>query len=210
MFKTKESKFIVSTILTIIFLLCLIPVIGMINNSLGINRIKNQTIDGDVDVSVSLNVDLWTYQIPITYVYQVVFDFTFNASVTNVEIERINYIIYLNFVEILSGNFVALSFGDNITCQGSVDINYQLNSNPQNTTVNYNLVYTHSVMRKDAHALIILKYAIIIAYIASFLLLPTILFYTVHPDFHGISKEERKKGEEFHNFLAKMKPKERK
>ena len=188
----------------------------------GFKKIKNQTIDGDVDVSVSMDVTIESGIFsPVKHSYYVIFDFTSNASVTAVEIERVNYQIYQNTNNIYTYNgsywpntifirSIELSFGDNLTCQGSVDLNYQLNSNPQNSTVNYNLVYTNSIRIQDVQSIIIFKGAIIIAYTLSYFLLPIILFFTIHPDFYEPSKKEKEKGEEYFDYLAKTKPKENK
>ncbi len=217
MFKTKKSKFIVITILTIVVLLCLNPLLGMMDYLFRFNIIKNQTIDSDIDVGVTMNVKLSSGIFsPVEYFYYVGFDFTFNASVTDVEIERINYQIYQSTGYIytyngtywgISGRRVELIFGDNLTCQGSVDINYKLNSNPQNVTVNYNLVYTHSIREQDAHNFILFENIIIIVYVASFFLLPIVLFFIIHPEFHEPSKKVKQKNEEYLDFLTKMKPK---
>jgi len=224
MVKSKKSNFIfiVFTILTIVVLLCLNPLIGMMDYFFGFNRIKNQTIDGDVDVNVAMNVELNSGLLdPVAYLYYVEIDFTFNASVTAVEIERIDCEIYQNTIniysyngtllywpKIISSRSIELSFGDNLTCQGSVDLNYQLNSNPQNGTVNYNLVYTHSIKEQDAHNFMLFENTIIIVYILSFFVLPIILFFIIHPDFHNPSKKEKEKIEGYLDYLAKMKPEE--
>jgi len=222
MLKTKKSKFLVFTTLTIAVLLCLIPLIGNLDYLLGLKEIKNQNIDGDVDVSVYLSVELESgFLSPVRYSYYVEFDFTYNASVTAVEIERIYYRIYHNTVNIYTYNgtyfpnvivlrTIDLLFGDNITCQGSVDLNYQLDSNPQNGTVNYNLVYTFSVREQDAYGYISLKNAIFITYIASFFLLPIILYFIIHPDFYEPSKREKEKSDEYFDYLVKRKQKKRK
>ena len=220
MLKTKKSKFKVATILTIAVLLCLYPLLGVFMRlAFGFEKIKNHTIDGDVDVSVSMNLrfDSSVFS-PVTYHYSVEFDFTYNTSVTAVEIERINYQIYRGSRNIYTYNgtywqhsgSTALSFGSNLTCQGFVDLNYQLNSNPQNSTVNYNLVYTNSIRIQDVQSIVIFKNAIFIFYNLSFFLLPIILFFTIHPDFYEPSKEEIEKGEEYFDYLEKMKPKENK
>jgi len=218
MFKPKKSKFMVFTILSIVVLMCLYPLIGMMDNVFRFNIFKNQTIDGDVDVRVTMNVKLSSGIFgPVEYFYYVGFDFTFNESVTAVEIEGINYQIYQSPGYIytyngtywgVSGRRVELTFGDNLTCQGSVDINYQLNSNPQNVTVNYNLVYTHSIREQDAHNFILFENTIIVVYVLSFFLVPIILFFKIHPEFHEPSEKIKEKNEEYLDFLAKMKPKE--
>ena len=222
--KKKKSKFIfiIFTILTIIVLLSLFPLIGSIDYFFGLKGSKNITIDGDVDVNVAMNVELNSGLLsPVAYLYYVEIDFTFNASVTDVEIERIDCDIYQNTIriytyngtllywpKIISSKSIELSFGDNLTCQGSVDLNYQLNSNPQNGTVNYNLVYTHSIKEQDAHNFMLFENTIIIVYILSFFVLPIILFFIIHPDFREPSKKEKEKNEEYLDFLAKRKPKE--
>jgi len=215
MLKTKKSKFIVFTILTIVVLLCLNPLIGAMDYFFGFKGIKNQTFDGDVDLTATMSVQLKSgIYFPVSYSYYVIFDFTYNASVTAVEIERINCLIYKNTISIYTynGTYVSnvifyssikLLFRDNLTCQGSVDLNYQLNNNPKNGTVNYNLVYTHSIRERDAQDFLLFENAIIIAYILSFFLLPIILYFTIHPDFYKSSKEEKEKDEEYLDYLAK-------
>ena len=222
MVKSKESKFIVFTILIIVVLLCLIPLIGSIDYFFGLKGSKNITIDGDVDMNVAMSIELNSNLLnPVAYLYYLEIDFTFNASVTAVEIERIDCEIYQNIInlytyngtllywpKIISSRSIELSFGDNLTCQGSVDLNYQLNSNPQNGTVNYNLIYTHSIKEQDAHNFMLFENTIIIVYLLSFFLLPIILFFIIHPNFHEPSKKEKEKSEEYLDFLAKRKPKE--
>lgn len=223
MFKTKKSKFIVITILVIVGLLCLNPLISNIDYLFGIKEIKNQTIDGDVDVSVTMNVELNAgyFTGVIRYSYYVEYDFRYNESVTAVEIERFDYRIFHNSRNIYTYNgpywpnirhtrSIELKYGDNLTYQGSVDFNYQLNSNPQNDTVNYNLVYTLSITEQDAYEYIYLKSCIFIAYIASFFLLPIFLYLIIHPDFLELSKEEKEKSEEFFDNLEKRNLEKRK
>lgn len=221
MLKTKKSKFKVFTILSIAVLVCLFPLATNYDNIFGFKGSEDQTIDGDVDVSVSFKVELDQRQTILGYLYYVEFDFTFNTSVSAVEIERINYRIYHNTKTIYrySGNYfpnayvtrhVALLFGDNLTCQGSVDLNYQLNSIPQNATVNYNIVYTHSIRGQDAQGYFISKIVIFIAYIASFFLLPIILYFTIHPEFHEPTKEEKEKTKEYLDYIAKWEQEKRK
>jgi len=222
MFKTKKSKFIVITILVIVGLLCLYPLIGNIDYFFGIKEIKNQTIDGDVDVSVTMDVKLKAgyFTGVITYSYYVEYDFKYNASVTAVEIKRYDYRIYHNARNIYTYNgtywpiirhtrSIELKYGDNLTYQGSVDFNYQLNSNPQNDTVNYYLVYTLSITEQDAYDYIYLKSTIFLAYIVSFFLLPIILYLIIHPEFYEPSKEEKEKSEEFFDKLEKRNLKKR-
>lgn len=216
MFKTKKSKFIVITILAIVGLLCLNPLIENIDYFFGIKEIKNQTIDGDVDVSITMDVELNAgyFTGVIRYSYCVKYDFKHNASVTAVEIERYDYRIYHNtrniytydgpyWPNIRHTRVIELKYGDNLTYQGSVDFNYQLNSNPHNDTVNYNLVYTLSITEQDAYDYIFLKSTIFLAYIVSFVLLPIILYLIIHPDFYKPSKEEKEKSEEFFDKLEK-------
>ena len=217
MFKTKKSKFIIVTILSIVVLLCLNPLIGMMNLFFGLNGSKTQTIDGDVDVSVTINVELGSSLGNLVfYFYYVEFDFTYNTSVTAVEIETVHYRIYYNTENLYNydGLYwpnayilrdIELDFGDNLTCQGSVDLNYQLNSNPQNGTVNYSFVYSHSVTQLDAINYVIFKNAIFLTYIASFIVVPIILYFIIHPDFHEITKEEKEKNEEYRDYLTKGK-----
>ena len=132
------------------------------------------------------------------------------------EVEEIHYTVYRNGVNTYTynGNYtpnmivsqnIDLLYGDNLTCQGSIKLNYQLISNPKNDTVNFNTIYTHNIREQDAYAYANGKSAIFIAYIASFFLLPIILFFTIHPDFHEPSKEEKERSEEYYDFLAKRK-----
>lgn len=223
MFKNKKTKFIVCTILTILVLLSLNPLIGGFDYFFGLKTFKNQTFSGDVDVSITMNIEAKSVYLifAVRYSYDVEFDFTFNAGVTDVEIEKINYRIYQNTRKIYTYNgpympnvrFISsteLKFRDNLTCQGSIDLNYQLNGNPQNGTLNYNLVYINSIREQDAQSYIYLKNAIFISYVASFILLPIILFFIIHPDFHQPLKKEEEKNEKYFDYLAKRKQKERK
>lgn len=98
-----------------------------------------------------------------------------------------------------------LLYRANLTYQGSIELNYQLNSNPKNDTVNFNIIYTHNIKEQDAYAYANGKSAIYIAYIASYFLLPIILFFTIHPDFLELSKEEKERSEEYLNYLEKRK-----
>jgi hypothetical protein len=214
MLKSNKSKFILFTILSIVVLLCFIPLISNLDYLFGMKGAKkNQHIDGDVDVSVSINVELNT---GLSYFYYVEFDFTFNESVTDVEVEEIQYTFYHNGVSIynyngnytpniiLSGN-IELIYGDNLTYQGSIELNYQLISNPMNDTVNFNTIYTHNIKLQDAYAYPSVKSVIFLAYIASYFLLPIILFFTIHPDFYEPSKEEKERSEEYFNYIEKRK-----
>lgn len=214
MLKSKKSKFIVFSILSIIILICCLPLIGNMDYLFGTKRVKNQYIDGDVDVSVNINVELISSLFSPSYFYYIEFDFIFNESITDVEVEGINYQVYHNGRNIYtySGNYapnvilsrnIGLLYGDNLTYQGSVELNYQLNNNPQNDIVNFNTTYTHNIREQDTYAYTNAKSAIIIAYIASFFLLPIILFYIIHPDFYTPSKEEKERSEEYYDFLAK-------
>ncbi|GAH61404.1 unnamed protein product [marine sediment metagenome] len=141
---------------------------------------------------------------------------TFNESVTDVEVEGIHYRIYHNGVKIYTYNGysthvaalirnIDFLYGDNLTFQGSFELNYQLNSNPQNDTVSFNLIFTYDIREQDVQTFKIGKSVIILAYIASFFLLPIILYFTIHPDFYEPSKEEKEKSEEYYNYLAKRK-----
>ncbi len=220
MIKTKKSKFIVFTILSIVILLCLSPLIGMIDSSYRLTGDKIQTIDGDVNVSVIINVEFNSiYFEMVYYSYYIEFDFTYNTSITAVEIGTVNYRIYHNtrIKHIYDGPYmsnvamlrnVELLFGDNLTCQGSVYLNYQLNNVPQNDTINYNLVYSHSIRKQDANSFAINKAAIFIAYIASFFLIPIILYFIFHPDFYEPSEEEKEEIDQFLDYLAKTKQNE--
>lgn len=216
MSKSKKSKFILFTILSIVVLLCFFPLIANLDYFFGMKGVKNQHIDGDIDVSVTINVELYSSLFSLSYFYYVEFDFTFNESVTDVEIEEIQYTVYHNgvFTYSYNGNYtpnvrvlrnIVLLYGDNLTYQGSIELNYQLISNPKNDTVNFDTIYTHNIKEQDAYAYANGKSAIFIAYIASFFLLPIILFFTIHPDFHEPSKEEKDRSEEYFNYLEKRK-----
>lgn len=219
MFKTKKSKFKVITILIIVGLLCLVPVIHMMDYIFGISKVHYQIFDNDV---ATMNVEFISYtENRVQYDYWVGFDIEFNSSVTAVEVERNEFQIYYNAEDVIDsivtfdgafgssfGGRIVLKFGDNLTCQGSVNISYHLNSIPQNGTVDYNLVYIHTVREYDAYSFMLFESTVIIAYIISFVLLPTILFFIIHPDFHEPSKEEKEENEEYLKHLTDMKPKE--
>ncbi len=216
MLKSKKSKFIVFTILSIVVLLCFIPLIDNMDYFFGMRRFKSQHIDGDVDLSVDITLELHSDIFSTRYIYYIETDLTFNESVTDVEVEGIHYRIYHNGVKIYTYNgysthVVALIrnidflYGDNLTFQGSFELNYQLNSNPQNDTMNFNLIFTYDIREQDLNNYKIGKSVIILAYIASFFLLPIILYFTIHPDFYEPSKEEKEKSEEYYNYLAKRK-----
>jgi len=221
MLKTKKSKFIVFTCLSIAVLASFSPLLINYDDFFGLKGTKNQTIDGDVDVSVTMNIELehsrgdsgW-------YIYYMEFDFTYNASVTAVEIERISYRIYHNTIIVYSYNDIyfpnrkyrrgiELFSGDNLTCQGSVDLNYQLNSNPQNDTVNYNLVYNLNIEGQDLQGFFLLKFSLTFAYIVSFVVIPVFLYFTIHPDFYQPSNKEKEESAEFFDKLAKVNYKKR-
>ena len=222
MFKTKKSKFKAITILIIVGLLCLIPVIHMMDYIFGISGDYYQTFDSDIDVRVTMKVEFSSYtENHVQYYYQVGFDIAFNSSVTAVEIESNEFTIYRNTEDVIDSNvydgsafgsmfggWVGLQFGDNLTCQGSVNISYQLNSNPQNGTVDYNFVYTHTIREYEAYSFMLFEGFVIIAYFVSFPLLPIILFFIIHPDFHEPSKEEKEENEAYLKHLTDMKPKE--
>ncbi|MHA1509440.1 MAG: hypothetical protein ACTSO6_12130 [Promethearchaeota archaeon] len=220
MVKTKKSKFIIFTILSVVILLTLSPLIGLMDTFFRLKANKIQTIDGEVNVSVSINVEFDSiYFEMVYYSYFIEFDFTHNASITAVEVGNVNYRIYHNtrIMETYSGLYypnvvffrsIEIGFGDNLTCQGSVDLNYQLNSVPQNDTISYDLIYSHSIRKQDANSFAINKAAIFIAYIASFFLVPLILYFKIHPDFHEPSKEEKEEIDKFFDYLKKEKPNE--
>lgn len=213
MLKSKKSKFVVISILSIVVLLCFIPLIGNLDYFFGMKAVKNQHIDGDVDVSVNINVELRSgIFFTFSYIYYIEFEFTPNGGVTDVEVEGINYNVYHNEVNIytstpnvFASRRIDLLYGDNLSCQGSVDLNYQLNSIPQNDTVNFNPIYTHNIREQDAYNYLNVKTGIFIAYLASFFILPVILFFIIHPDFYEPSKGEKEKSEEYLNFLEKEK-----
>jgi len=218
MLKSKKSKFIVFTILSIVVLLCFIPLIDNMDYFFGMRRFKSQHIDGDVDLSVDITLELHSDIFSTRYIHYIEFDLTFNESVTDVEVEGIHYRVYHNgakiYTYISNSYFTAVSvslggpdvlYGDNLTFQGSVELNYQLNSNPQNDTMNFNLIFTYDIREQDLNNYKIGKSVIILAYIASFFLLPIILYFTIHPDFYEPSKEEREKSEEYFNYLTKKK-----
>ncbi len=226
MLKTKKSKFVAITVLTIVGLLFLIPVINTMDYLFGISSNKNQTFDSDVDVTVTINVEYLSYtENLVRYSYEVGFDFAFNSSVTAVNITSIEVVFYRN-TEMLGtlrgiylygidpsyvgsfGTRSVLAFGDNLTCQGYVNMSYQLNSNPQNSTVNYNLVYINNVREYEAYNFNLFQGVVFVAYRVSFVILPLIWFFVIHPDFHESSKEEKEKNEEYLKHLESMKPKE--
>ena len=217
MLKSKKSKFFVFSILSIVVLLCFIPLIGNMDYFFGMKAVKNQRIDGDVDVSVNINVELRSgIFFTFSYLYCIESEFTPNGGVTDVEIGEIHYNVYHNELNIYSynGNYtpiilasrrINLLYGDNLSCQGSVDLNYQLNSIPQNDTVNFNPIYTHNIREQDAYNYLNVKTGIFMGYLASFFILPVILYFTIHPDFYEPSKEEKDKSEEYLNYLEKEK-----
>jgi len=222
MLKTKKSKFIVFTCLSIAVLASFSPLLINYDDFFGYKWIKNQTIDGVVNVHVTLNVELDTsVQVSVYYRYYMEIDLTYNSSVTVVEIERVNYQIYHNmdiefsyngiyYQNIIITRGIILLFGDNLTCQGSVDLSYQLNSNPQNDTVNYNLVYNLNIRGEDAQMFFFLKDFLNIVYIASFVVIPVFLFFTMHPEFYEPSNEEKEENAEFFDKVAKVNQKKRK
>ena len=57
--------------------MCLIPLIGSIDYFFGLKGIKNQTIDGDVDMNLAMSVELNSGLLnPVAYLYYVEIDFT--------------------------------------------------------------------------------------------------------------------------------------
>lgn len=216
MFKTNKSKFLVISIITLVTLVGLSPLIFNYDNFFGIRRITDQTIDDDVNVHVSLILEIEAGVAILGYfTYYVAFDLSSNASVTAVEVERINYEIYLNTrrVDYYNGAYdpsirvirsTILEFEDNMTLQGSIDINYQLNSNPTNKTVFYNLIYTNNVRGEEFQGYILLKYTVFWSYILSFIILPLVLYFIIHPDFRQPSKEEKKEFDEFFDKVREI------
>ena len=71
MSKSKKSKFILFTILSIVVLLCFIPLIANLDYFFGMKGVENQHIDGDVDVSVTINVELYSSLFSLSYFYYV-------------------------------------------------------------------------------------------------------------------------------------------
>lgn len=218
MLKSRKSKFIVFTILSIVVLLCFIPLIDNMDYFFGMRRFKSQHIDGDVDLSVNITLKLHSDIFLTRYIHYIEFDLTFNESVTDVEVEGIHYRVYHNgaIKIIYSSNsyFTSMSislggpdllYGDILTYQGSIELNYQLNDNPQNDTVNFNLILTYDIKEQDLFNYTIGRSVFNLAYIASFFLLPIILFFTIHPDFYEPSKEEKEKIEKYFNYLTKKK-----
>lgn len=218
MLKSRKSKFIVFTILSIVVLLCFIPLIDNMDYFFGMRRFKSQHIDGDVDLSVNITLKLHSDIFLTRYIHYIEFDLTFNESVTDVEVEGIHYRVYHNGAIKINYNsnsyFTSMSislggpdllYGDILTYQGSIELNYQLNDNPQNDTVNFNLILTYDIKEQDLFNYTIGRSVFNLAYIASFFLLPIILFFTIHPDFYEPSKEEKEKIEKYFNYLTKKK-----
>ncbi|MBY9018037.1 MAG: hypothetical protein KGD66_04305 [Candidatus Lokiarchaeota archaeon] len=211
MLKSRKSKFKIFTILSIVGLLCLSPLVYNVRQFFELQAVKNQRIDGDVDVIVNINVK--TY--PDISLYYVIFDFISNETVTDVEVEGIHYDVYqnTNMIYTYNGNYtnyvisrsIELHYGDNLTYQGLVELNYQLNSNPQNDTVNFDLIYTHNIRDWDGLPFFVIKNLIYIAYIVSFLIVPIILFFIIHPDWLEPSVEEKEENEEYFKYLEKIK-----
>jgi len=210
MFKSKISKFIIFTIISIVVLLCLFPLVGSSREIFRIDKVINQRFNGDIDMVVYVNVE--TY--PDISWYYVEFDFIYNETVSDVEVDGIHYDVYQNTNKIYTynGNYttsyiisrsIVLHYGDNLTCQGSVELIYQLNSNPKNDTVNFYLMYTHNIRDWDGLPFFVIINAIYIAYIVSFLLVPIILFLIIHPDWQEPSVEEKKEDEEYFKYLGK-------
>jgi hypothetical protein len=71
MSKSKKSKFILFTILSIVVLLCFFPLIANLDYFFGMKGVKNQHIDGDIDVSVTINVELYSSLFSLSYFYYV-------------------------------------------------------------------------------------------------------------------------------------------
>ena len=215
-----KSKFIFFICLSIAILASLAPLLINYDGFFGLKGVKNQTIEDDVKLHITMTVELDMGDAASGYyIYYVEFELDHNSSVTDVEIERVNYRIYHNmhteyiyngiyYHNIIVTRGIPLLYRDNLTFQGSVDLNYQLNSIPQNTTLNYNLVYTNNFRRQDALGSVLLKYALTLIYIASFFLIPVILYFIIHPDFYEPSREEMEEIEEFFDNIVKTKTKE--
>ncbi|MFX0076457.1 MAG: hypothetical protein ACFE96_13530 [Candidatus Hermodarchaeota archaeon] len=172
MFKTKKSKFVGFSIIVLVILACLSPLIIHYDSYFGIRHISRQTIINDISTHVSLTIEVDpSIAIQNFFIFHVNFEFFSNSSVTDMEVERINYQIYCNarLEESYHGNFnppyiisrgIRLNYGDNTTFQGSLDLNYKLFDNPKNSTLVYDLIYTNNISEQDVLSYILLKYSI--------------------------------------------------
>ena len=91
-----------------------------------------------------------------------------------------------------------------MTLQGSVDLSYQLLSNPMNSSENYNLIYNHDIRGQDVGDYILFRYTIFWLYVTSFFFMPIVLYFVIHPDFREPSDEEKKEYDEFFEKIRKV------
>jgi hypothetical protein len=214
--RTNKTIFIILTVISIIGLIVLFPLLNNLDDLVNFNGEAKQIIEGDVDADVNFKINFeggrWM-RIEGIYITMSV-KYTYNESIASLDINTLHFDVYHNMGKITSftssGNLnfqlyhsVDLRYKDNITFIGYINLNYTIASIEFNDVLHFNMVYTHNIGDPEAQGYLFTKILLHILYYASFVLVPLILYFIIHPDFGIIKKKDKEKVEDYYDFLKK-------
>ena len=216
--KVRSNKilFIILTISSIIGLIVLFPLITNLDDLFNFNGEARQIVEGDVDADVNFKINFeggrWMRIEGIYITLRV--KYIYNKSVDSLDVNTLHFDVYHNMGKITSftsgGNVnfqlyhsVDLRYRDNITFIGYINLNYTIASNEFNDVLHFNMGYTHNIGDPEAQGYLFGKILLHILYYASYVLVPLILYFIIHPDFGTLEKKEEEKVEDYYDFLKK-------
>ena len=223
MVRTNKILFIIFTVISVIGLIALYPLLYDLDDIVNFNGEAKQIIEGDVNADLCFKINFedgggMTIEgiritLGVKYIY--------NESIDSLDINTIHFDVYHNteaITSFTSGGYlnfrlyhrVSLRYRDNITFIGYIDLNYTLNSNPFNDTLYFNLVYTHNIGDPEAQGYLFGKILVNLLYYASFVIVPLVLYFIIHPDFAILKKKEEEKVEDYYDFLKKKRETDKK
>ena len=214
--RSNKILFIILTVSSIIGLIVSYPLLNNLDDIVNFNGEAKQLIEGDVGVDVNFKINFeggsWMRIEGISITLSV--KYIYNESIDSLDVNTLHFDVYDNSGKIASftsGGFlnfrlycrVDLMYRDNITFTGYINLNYTIASNEFNEILHFNMVYTHNIRDPDAQGYLFLKVILYFLYYASFVLVPLILYFIIHPDFAKLKKKEEEKVDDYYDFLKK-------
>ncbi|MFX0012364.1 MAG: hypothetical protein ACFE9R_18775 [Candidatus Hermodarchaeota archaeon] len=214
--RSKKILFIILTVSSIIGLIVSFPLLNNLDDLVNFNGETKQLIEGDVDAEVNFKINFeggfWMRIEGIHIIMRV--KYIYNESVDSLDVNTLHFDVYHNSGKITSftsgGNInfqlyhsVDLRYRDNITFIGYINLNYTIASTEFNEVLPFNMVYTHNFGDPEAQGYLFGKILLYILYYASFVLVPIILYFIIHPDFGILKKKDEERVEDYYDFLKK-------
>ncbi|NHJ21559.1 MAG: hypothetical protein EAX91_11490 [Candidatus Lokiarchaeota archaeon] len=219
--RSNKILFIILTVSSILGLIALFPLLNNLDDLFNFNGEVKQTVEGDVDAEVAFKINFeggfWMKIEGIHITMKV--KYIYNESVESIDINSLHFDVYHNSGKITSftsGGYVNfqlyhsvdLRYRDNITFIGNINLNYTIASIEFNEVLHFNMVYTHNIGDPEAQGYLFTRVLLHILYYASFVLVPLILYFIIHPDFGTLEKKEEEKVGDYYDFLKKEREKD--